>query len=123
MAGGEVLVALLKVAGVLVLLVGALRLLARHQRSGGGGAGRSLRGRPSVLEIVDQTRLGRSNSVVAVRAGDRVMVLGVSESGGIEHLADISDAIELDVDEPEAGESTSVLDHALDILRAGDIRS
>ena len=123
MGGAEVAIALVKVGAVLLLLVGALRLLARHQRSGnGGGTGRSLRSRPSVLEIVDQTRLGRSSSVVAVRAGDRVMVLGVSESGGIEHLADISDDIDLNPDEEPDGESTSVLDHALDILRAGDIR-
>ncbi|MEM7285201.1 MAG: flagellar biosynthetic protein FliO [Actinomycetota bacterium] len=120
MAGTEVLVALLKVAIVLVLLIGALRLLGRFQRGGGGG-GRALRARTSVLEVVDQTRLGRTSSVVALRAGDRVMVLGVSD-GGIEHLADISEDIDLAEDELEGDEPNSVLDHALDLLRTGDIR-
>ena len=89
---------------------------------GGSSSGRSIRPRTSVLEVVDQTRLGRTNSVVALRAGDRVMVLGVTDSG-IEHLADITDDIDLDgggdVDDDEPG---SVLDHALDLLRTGDIR-
>lgn len=121
MAGGEVLIALVKVAAVLVLLIGALRLLGRYQR-GGGSAARTIRPRTSVLEVVDQTRLGRTNSVVALRAGDRVMVLGVTDSG-IEHLADITDDIDLggdDVDNDD--EPGSVLDHALDLLRTGDIR-
>ena len=122
MAGGEVFIALLKVGAVLILLIGALRLLGRYQRGGGSSAGRSIRPRTSLLEVVDQTRLGRTNSVVALRAGDRVMVLGVTDSG-IEHLADITDDIDLDgggdVDDDEPG---SVLDHALDLLRTGDIR-
>ena len=122
MGGSELLIALVKVAAVLVLLIGALRLLGRYQRGGGGrSSGRALRTRPSVLEIVDQTRLGRTSSVVAVRAGERVMVLGVTESG-IEHLADITDDIDLEQDEVETEEPGSVLDHALDLLRAGDIR-
>ena len=120
MAGTEVLVTLLKVGVVLALLIGSLRLLGRYQRGGGSG-GRALRSRPSVLEVVDQTRLGRTSSVVALRAGDRVMVLGISD-GGIEHLADITDDIDLAEDEVEADESGSVLDHALDLLRTGDLR-
>lgn len=125
MGGTELLIALVKVAAVLVLLVGALKLLSRYQRGGGGGGGRSggraMRARTSVLEIVDQTRLGRTSSVVAVRAGQRVMVLGVTESG-IEHLADITDDIDLAEDDDDVDEPGSVLDHALDLLRAGDIR-
>ena len=121
MAGTEVLVTLLKVGVVLALLIGSLRLLGRYQRGGGGSGGRALRSRPSVLEVVDQTRLGRTSSVVALRAGDRVMVLGISD-GGIEHLADITDDIDLAEDEVEADESGSVLDHALDLLRTGDLR-
>lgn len=123
MGGTELLIALVKVAAVLVLLIGALKLLGRYQRGGGSGrsGGRAIKARTSVLEIVDQTRLGRTSSVVAVRAGERVMVLGVTESG-IEHLADITDDIDLGDDEDEIDAPASVLDHALDLLRAGDIR-
>ena len=120
MAGTEVLVALLKVGAVLILLIGALRLLGKYQR-GGGSTGRTMRARTSVLEVVDQTRLGRTSSVVALRAGDRVMVLGVTDNG-IEHLADISDDVDIDDDEADSDEPGSVLDHALDLLRTGDIR-
>ena len=123
MGGTELLIALVKVAAVLVLLIGALKLLGRYQRGAGSGrsGGRAIKARSSVLEIVDQTRLGRTSSVVAVRAGERVMVLGVTESG-IEHLADITDDIDLGDDEDEDDAPASVLDHALDLLRAGDIR-
>ena len=123
MGGTELLIALVKVAAVLVLLIGALKLLGRYQRGGGSSrsGGRAIKARTSVLEIVDQTRLGRTSSVVAVRAGERVMVLGVTESG-IEHLADITDDIDLGDDEDEDDAPASVLDHALDLLRAGDIR-
>lgn len=120
MAGTDLLIALVKVAGVLVLLIGALRLLGRYQRGGGGSASRTVRARTSVLEVLDQTRLGRSSSLVAVRAGDRVMVLGVTENT-IEHLADITDDVDL-ADDEVADEPGSVLDHALDLLRAGEIR-
>ena len=57
MGGTELLIALVKVAAVLVLLIGALKLLGRYQRGGGSGrsGGRAIKARTSVLEIVDQT--------------------------------------------------------------------
>ena len=105
MGGTELLVALVKVAAVLVLLIGALRLLGRYQRGGGARSnGRAMRARPSVLEIVDQTRLGRTSSVVAVRAGERVMVLGGGEA---EPEATEAPAEEISAEESPAEEAAA----------------
>ena len=120
MAGADLIVSLLKVGAVLVLLILALRLLARYQRGQGGARRTAGRAPASVLEVVDQTRLGRTASAVAVRAGDRILLLGVSEAG-VSHLADVTE--DVDLSEPEVeDEHTSVLDHALDLLKTGSLK-
>ena len=111
---------LLKVVAVLALLVISLRVLARYQ--GGRGKGRmGLRGRPdTVIEVLEQSRLGRSASLAAVRVGDRVLLLGMTENR-VETLADVTNDIDLTIpDEPgeDAGDQ-SMLDHAIELLRSG----
>ena len=122
MAGMALLSSLLKVGAVLGLLVLTLRLLSRNQRGRGGariGGGRPVQA--PIIEVVEQSRLGRTANVVAVRVGERVLLLGVTESG-VQHLADVTDDIDLTVDEPGDASSASVLDHAVDLLRSGNFR-
>lgn len=121
MGGADLVVSLLKVGAVLVLLVLALRLLARYQNGRPGARRSAVRGPASVLEVIDQTRLGRTASAVAVRAGDRVILLGVSEAG-VEHLADLTEDVDLSEPEDDGDDHVSVLDHALDLLKTGSIK-
>ncbi len=117
-----VLSSLLKVAAVLALLVLSLRLLGRYQ--GTRGPQRGLRGRPeSLIEILEQSRLGRNAGLAAVRVGDRVLLLGTTESS-IETLADVTDNIDLTVDDDEEDDPVdqSVLHHAVDLLRSGNFQ-
>lgn len=111
---------LLKVGAVLALLVFSLRLLAKHQGARPGGG---LRRRPdSIIEVLEQSRLGRSTTLAAVRVGDRVLLLGTTEQR-VETLADVTGDIDLTVEDDEdesRSEDQSVLHHALDILRSGN---
>lgn len=121
MGGIELITSLLKVGAVLALLILALRTLSRHQRGRNGArvtGGRTTAG--PLIEVVDQSRLGRNANAVAVRVGERVLLLGVTESG-VQHLADVTDDIDLTEDDEDPG-STSVLDHAVDLLRSGGFR-
>ena len=121
MEGMALISSLLKVAAVLGLLILSLRMLSRHQRGRGGarvGGGRSTQA--PIIEVVEQSRLGRTANIVAVRVGERVLLLGVTESG-VQHLADVTDDIDLTVDEDDP-QAASVLDHAVDLLRSGNFR-
>lgn len=119
-----ILSSLLKVGAVLALLVISLRLLARQQGRGSGTRAGS-RGRPEALiEVLEQSRLGRTANVAAVRVGDRILLLGTTE-GSVETLADVTDNIDLTVDEDEDDEDLgdqSVLHHAMDLLRSGNFQ-
>lgn len=118
MSGIELLTSLLKVVAVLALLILALRMVSRQQRGRSRAGGRTT---PSALiEVLDQSRIGRSSNVVAVRVGERVLLLGVTESS-IENLADVTEDIDLTEDE-SVSEDLSVLDHAVDLLRSGGFR-
>jgi len=123
MGSFAVISSLLKVVAVLALLVITLRVIAKYQgaRSGGRGVGRAAP--PAIIEVLDQSRLGRSGSVVALRVGERVLLLGTTE-GSVEMLADVTDDIDLTVeDDQENGfAEPSVLEHAVDLLRTGAFR-
>lgn len=122
MGGMALISSLLKVAAVLALLILVLRMLSRHQRGRGGsrmGAGRAVQA--PMIEVMEQSRLGRTANVVAVRVGERVLLLGVTESG-VQHLADVTDDIDLTIDDTDEPTGPSVLDHAVDLLRSGNFR-
>lgn len=115
----DVLVSLFKVVAVFGLLLMTLRLLGRSKGLRGGS--RTAAAMPG-LEILDKTRLGRTSAVVTVRIGERALLLGVTETQ-ITTLADVTDDVPPPEPEPEVdlagGERTSVIDHALEVLRAG----
>jgi flagellar biogenesis protein FliO len=121
MGGFALVLSLLKVAAVLGALILCLRLLARHQRGRTGVRSSGRTTAAPLIEVVDQSRLGRTANVVAVRVGERVLLLGVTEAG-IETLADVSDDIDLTVDDPDEPPPGSVLDHAVDLLRTGGFK-
>ncbi len=121
MEGAQLFISIAKVSAVLVVLVFALRLLSRNQRGRSGVRVPGGRNETApLMEIVDQSRIGRSGNAVALRVGERVLLLGVTETG-IETLADITADIDLTADEQE-DPSSSVLDHAVDLLRTGNFR-
>lgn len=138
MGAVDLIVSLVKVGVVFGLLIITLRLLSRSRSLRGEGA-RSRRA--PALEVLDKTRVGRTSSVVTVRVGDRALLLGVTESQ-ITTLADVTDSLP----SPDAGATdalfagtgqadaatdrspddvdvrSSVLDHALELIRSGRIR-
>ncbi len=121
MEGAQLVISIAKFSAVLVVLVLALRLLSRNQRGRGGVRVPGGRGETApLMEIVDQSRIGRSANAVALRVGERVLLLGVTETG-IETLADITADIDLTAPEPEDA-SNSMLDHAVDLLKTGNFR-
>jgi flagellar protein FliO/FliZ len=99
------LVLVLRVGVSLTVVLGLLALAARAagRRGLGGAPGRSTAAK---VEIVARTGLGRNGSVVIVRAAERALVLGVTETG-ISLLADADPSV-LDVrndtedDDPDA---------------------
>ena len=72
------LVLLLRVVVSLAVVLGLLALAARFARRGGMGvpAARSA----ARVEVVARQGIGRNSSVVVVRAAERALVLGVTES-------------------------------------------
>jgi len=125
MNGVEILSSLLKLGVVFALLYLTLRGLAKHQgRSVRGGRSAGKRGRTertALVEVLDQSTVGRSANVVAVRAGNRVFLLGVTETD-VSTLADLTGDIELTSAAGPEDAQERVLDHALDILRSGSFR-
>ena len=120
--GLDVVSSLLKVLVVFGLLVVTLRVLAKRQRGGGAAQKGGRRAPGPIVELLDQSRVGRSANVVAIKVGERVLLLGVTESE-ISTLADVSEDIDLTVDEDPDEPTGSVLDHAVDILRTGGFRT
>jgi flagellar protein FliO/FliZ len=85
-------VLVLRVVLSLVVVLGLLALAARYAgRKGLGGT--PTRGRTAAkVEVVARQGLGRNTSVVIVRAAERALVLGVTETG-ISLLADADPSV------------------------------
>lgn len=115
----DLLLSLAKVAAVFGLLFITLRLLGTWHRQR-GTARPSGRPKAPLVEKIDEMRVGRGGSVVAVRVGETVLLLGVTEQR-IDHLADVTESIDLtsvdEDDEPDRDTGPSPLDHALALLR------
>jgi flagellar biogenesis protein FliO len=118
-AGVDILTSLLKVAVVFGLLFITLRALSRYQRGQGGrrSSGPVVTG--PLVEIVDERRVGRNANLATVKVGDRILLIGLTDTN-INTLADVSNDIDLTVEVPEDSDQaaqSSVLDHAMDILK------
>ena len=77
---GELFVRLVVSLGVVVATMAAAAWLLKRVAAGGfaaGGRGRA--GRPVRIEVLARQSLGRRSSVALVRAGDRGLVLGVTD--------------------------------------------
>ena len=113
----DVVMSLVKVMAVFGLLLVTLRMLGRTKGLRGGARGGVA---TPGLEVLDKARLGRTSSVVTVRIGERALLLGVTETQ-VTTLADVTDDMPPPEPEPEVDvtERTSVIDHALEVLRAG----
>ena len=122
MGGIDLLSSLIKVALVFGLLFLTMKGLARHQRRSGRGRLR-VAGQPAtaLVEVLDQSRLGRASSVAAVRVGNRAFLLGITEEQ-VANLAELTDDIDLTEPEEDDIDRQSVFDHAVDILRSGTFR-
>lgn len=117
---------LVRIAVVFGLLFVTLRLLSRTR---GMRVDARRTGARAPIEIVDKVRVGRASSVVTMRVGDRTLVLGVTEHQ-LTTLADVTDdiaAMALAGDEDadtavdvtdRATDRTSVMDHALEVMRS-----
>ena len=85
-------------------------------------------GRPSVrrdlLQIVARQPLSRSASVAVVQAGERALVIGITEAG-VNLLAEL-DPESLEPDEPEGGDGPVVMNPSwrgfVDVLRERSVR-
>jgi flagellar protein FliO/FliZ len=103
--------ALVRVAIVMALLFGTLRVIGRitGRRAPGGGRGvvrRNLGGGAGtrrLVEVLDRQNLGKTTSIALVRIGDRRVALGVTDQR-------IDVLLQLDP-EPEALEAPDDADH------------
>lgn len=75
---GELFVRLVVSLGVVVGVMAASAWALKRLNQGGLGA-RARAGRPVRIEVLGRQTLGRRSSVVLIRAGDRGMVLGVTD--------------------------------------------
>jgi flagellar biogenesis protein FliO len=89
----QLIFSLLKVAAVFGLLALTLGLVGKWHRQR-GGVRSSAKGNPTSVEKLDELRVGRNGSVVTLRVGETVLLLGVTEQS-IAHLADVTDEIDL----------------------------
>lgn len=122
MAGIDLLSSLIKVALVFGLLFLTMKGLARHQRRSGRGRLRAAGHHTTALvEVLDQSRLGRASSVAAVRVGNRAFLLGITEEQ-VANLAELTDDVDLTEPDDDDGDRQSVFDHAVDLLRSGTFR-
>lgn len=121
MAGLDLLSSLIKVAVVFGLLFVTLKVLAKQQGRGRRAGGRATRPTAALVEVLDQSRLGRSASVVTVRVGERAFLLGVTDEH-VSSLAELTDDLDLTEPEDDDVERHSVLDHAVDLLKSGTFR-
>ncbi len=103
---GELFVRLLVSLGVVVAIMAAAAWVLKRMTNGSlasGGRGRT--GRPVRIEVLARQSLGRRSSIAIVRAGDRGMVLGVTDTN-VTLLAE-TPADELVIDLEEAPRTVS----------------
>ncbi len=114
---GGVIVNLVKVAAVFALLFVTLRMLGTWNR-GRGGVRTSARAKAPLIEKIDELRVGRGGSVVTLRVGDTVLLLGVTEQH-VQQIADVTASVDLtEMDAgPRSGAGPSPFEHALALLR------
>jgi flagellar biogenesis protein FliO len=111
MSDPSLLGSLLRVGIVLVLLVGALRLIARKTGANRGRPSTTLFRRVTpgsrLTEVVDRCAVSRSGSVAVVRVADRLLVLGVTDQriDVLETLDDVDT-----VTDPPGSSSSSAAD-------------
>jgi flagellar biogenesis protein FliO len=78
---GTLLRLVVSLAVVLLLLVFLARYLRNRQLGTGGGMGRPTRRRaPAPVEVLSRHGLSRGSSLAVVRAGGRLLLVGVTES-------------------------------------------
>lgn len=76
---GELFVRLIVSLGVVIAVMAAAAAVLKRVSSGNLGVHRGKPGRPVKIEIIARQSLGRRSSVAIVRAGERGLVLGVTE--------------------------------------------
>lgn len=121
MGGAELFGTLIKVLIVFGLLFGTLRVLARYQGGGrpvrvSGGGRRSAGAQQSVIEVVEQVRVGRAASVITVRLGDRHVALAITDQS-VTNLGDVAVAEAEPTADHVVEPPPNLLNAALDVLR------
>jgi len=77
---GELFVRLVISLGVVVAIMAAAAWLLKRATTGGlAGRGRPRPGRPVRIEVLARQSLGRRSAVALVRAGERGLVIGVTD--------------------------------------------
>lgn len=77
---GELFVRLAVSLGVVIAIMAAAAWVLKRMTNGGfAGTGRGRAGRPVRIEVLGRQSLGRRSSVALVRAGDRGLLLGVTD--------------------------------------------
>lgn len=95
---GELFVRLAVSLGVVIAIMAAAAWMLKRLTNGNlGGAARGRSGRPVRIEVLARQSLGRRSSVALVRAGDRGLLLGVTD----QHVTLLAEtpADELTIDE------------------------
>lgn len=102
--GALMLRLVLSLGVVLALMMGAAAFMRRGRGFGFGGGARR---RPVPLEVLTRHALGRRASIVVVRAGQRGLVLGVTD----QHVSLLTEAAadDFQVTEPDAPGTASPL--------------
>ncbi len=76
---GELFVRLFVSLGVVIAIMAVAAWLLKRMTSGGSALGRGKAGKPVRIEILGRQSLGRRSSIAIVRAGERGLVLGVTD--------------------------------------------
>lgn len=118
----DLIFAIGRVALVLGLLVLTLRLVGRSRGLRAAGSARSGGRGSGAVEILDQTRVGRTASIVTLRLGDRGVAIAVTDQQ-VTVIGDIDLTVDAPDELPAAPSSASVtLRTGLDVLRERTIR-
>lgn len=104
---GELFVRLIVSLGVVIAIMAVAAAVLKRVSSGNLGVNRGRPGKPVKIEIVARQTLGRRSSLAIVRAGERGLVLGVTEQR-VTLLAETT-ADELIIEDP-APRTVSLID-------------
>lgn len=104
---GELFVRLIVSLGVVIGIMAVAATVLKRVSSGNLGVSRGRPGKPVKIEVVARQTLGRRSSVAIVRAGERGLVLGVTEQR-VTLLAETT-ADELMIEDP-APRTVSLID-------------